>query len=113
LGWTVQRAMVFGILITILLVSQLEDLATAGHMMSRLGSIAERGPLAGTAYDVYGLPGLIALKIGLFALVIGASVLLVRVGRPILISLAIALLAAGAAAGIMGAASNLHAVGLV
>ncbi len=108
-----RRALVFATLIALLLVAQLEDLATAGHMMSRLGSIAERGPLAGTAYDAYGLPGLIALKIGLFALIVGASVLLVRVGRPILISLAVALLAAGAAAGIMGAASNLHAVGLV
>jgi hypothetical protein len=105
--------MVFAILITILLVAQLEDLATAGHMMSQLGSIAERGPLAGSAFDTYGLAGLIALKIGLFALVIGVTVLLVRVGRPILVSLAVALLAAGAAAGIMGAASNLHAVGLV
>ena len=73
--------MVFAVLIAILLVAQLEDLATAGHMMSRLGSIAERGPLAGTAYEAYGLPGLIALKIGLFAIIVGASVLLVRVGR--------------------------------
>jgi hypothetical protein len=113
LGRTVQRVAVFAILVVMLLIAQIEDLATAGHMMNQLGSIAERGPLAGTAYDAYGVHGLVALKVGLFALVIGSATLLVRVGRPILVSLAVALLAAGAAAGLMGAASNLHAVGLI
>jgi hypothetical protein len=113
MGWTVQRAMVFAILVVTLLIAQIEDLATASHMMGRLGTVAERGPLAGTAYEVYGLNGLISLKVGLFALVVGSAVLLVRVGRPLLVSLAVALLVAGSAAGIIGAASNLHAVGLV
>jgi len=108
-----RRTIVFGGLIAALLLAQLEDLATAGHMLERFGSVAERGPLVAPAYDVYGLTGLIALKIGLFALIVGTAALLVRVGRPILVSLAVALLAAGAAAGVLGAATNLHAVGLV
>ena len=83
------------------------------ELSRRIGSVAERGPLVAPAYDVFGLTGLIALKIGLFALIVGTAALLIRVGRPILVSLAVALLAAGAAAGVLGAATNLHAVGLV
>src|SRR5439155_18465156 len=66
-----RRTIVIGGLIAAFLLAQLEDLATAGHLPDRLGSVAERGPLVAPAYDVFGLTGLIALKIGLFALIVG------------------------------------------
>jgi hypothetical protein len=98
----------FAILGAILIVAQVEDLVTAERMLGRFGTVVEWGLLAGRAYLEYGVAGLIALKIALVAIVLGAAYLLVRVGHPRLMKMAVGLLIVGSLAGLVGAASNLR-----
>ena len=98
----------FAVLGAILVAAQIEDLITADHMLQRFGTVVEWGLLAGRAYLEYGVAGLIALKIALLALVLGAAYLLVRVGHPRLTKMAVGLLVIGTVAGLVGAVSNLR-----
>ena len=98
----------FAVLGAILVAAQIEDLVTADHMLRRFGTVVEWGLLAGRAYLEYGIAGLIALKISLLALVLGAAYFLVRVGRPRMTKMAVGLLIMGSLAGVVGAATNLR-----
>ena len=97
----------FGLLIGLLLAAQIEDLVTASHMLDRFGISAERGLLAIPAYVAYGIPGLVALKISLVALVLGNAALLVSTGNRRMRGVAVALILMATSAGVLGAVSNL------
>ena len=94
--------------------AQLLDLATFDVMIQRVGIAAEANPLVATMFEVYGLPVVAIAKVALLALVTSIVAVLARpTPRHVSISIIVAILSVGIAAGLVGGATNTAAIGLL
>lgn len=94
--------------------AQLLDLATFDVMMRRVGPAAEANPLVATMFGVYGLPVVAIAKVALLALVTAVVAVLANPTiQRVRVSVIVAILSAGIAAGLVGGATNIAAIGLL
>ena len=94
--------------------AQLFDLATFDVMMQRVGPAAEANPLVATMFGVYGLPVVAIAKVALLALVTAiVAVLADPTIQRVRVSVIVAILSVGIAAGLVGGATNTVAIGLL
>lgn len=94
--------------------AQLLDLATFDVMMRRVGHAAEANPLVASMFGSYGLPVVAIAKVALLALVTSIVAVLARpTARHVRVSMIVAILTVGIAAGLVGGATNAAAIGLL
>ena len=94
--------------------AQLLDLATFDVMIQRVGPAAEANPLVATMFGVYGLPVVAIAKVALLALVTSiVAVLANPTIQHVRVSVIVAILSVGIAAGLVGGATNTVAIGLL
>lgn len=94
--------------------AQLLDLATFDVMIQRVGIGAEVNPLVATMFGMYGLPVVAIAKVTLLALVTAIVAVLARpTPRHVSVSIIVAILSVGIAAGLVGGATNTAAIGLL
>jgi hypothetical protein len=89
--------------------AQLFDLTTFAEMVRALGPTAEQNPVVGLILGLYGLPMVAIAKIALISLVTAIAAVLAN--RPVGQRVAVVVLVAGIAAGLVGGISNIAAIG--
>ena len=94
--------------------AQLLDLATFDVMMRQVGPAAEANPLVAALFGAYGLPVVAIAKVALLALVTAIVAVLANPTLPrVRVSIIVAILTVGIAAGLVGGATNTAAIGLI
>src|SRR5215213_4201530 len=95
-------------------VAQLLDLASFGLMMQHVGVGAEANPLVAALYATYGLRAVVIAKVALLALVTATVVVLATApSARVRATFATAVLVVAIAAGVVGGASNMVAMGML
>jgi len=95
-------------------VAQLLDLATFALMMQRVGVAAEANPIVAGLFGAYGMPVVAVVKVALLALVTAiVAVLAAAPTQRARASIIAAILTVAIAAGLVGGASNMVAIGLL